>query len=234
MFSVLNTVETKQRFFRKKKCRVEALLSPVKSAAPFKVINTECGRKGIDWHTVATAAGCSVRSMLVPEGVTVPPYSSIKLFEPEVLPLLIMLNTAVIHLERGEAAKNKLLIIDRNAVLPDYIERVVMYAAHITVVTDKPEKYYPCMADLMEKCGAGIRVCNQPDSKIKFDVAVTCDEAANARVCLDASKLSENDINIPEDCLRMCPEKINRFDFICALFECSGLLKLGELTMTDV
>lgn len=234
MFSVLNTVEAKQKFFRKKKCRVEALLSPVKSAAPFKVINAECGRKGIDWHTVAAAAGCSARSMLVPEGLTVPPYSSIKLFEPEVLPLLIMLNTAVIHLKRGEAAKNKLVIIDRNAVLPDYIERVVMHAARITVVTDQPEKYYPCMADLMEKCGAGIRVCNQPDSKIKFDVAITFDEAVNARICLDASKLSADDIAIPEECIRMCPDKIDRFSFVCALFECSGLLKLGELTLADV
>ncbi len=234
MFSVLNTVETNQRFFRKKKCRVEALLSPVKSAAPFKVINVQCGKRGIDWHTVAAAAGCSARSMLVPEGVTVPHYSNVKLFEPEVLPLLIMLNTAAIELKRGEAAKNKLLIIDRGAVLPNYIERVVMCAARITVVTDCPEEYYPCMSLLMEKCGAGIKVCNQPDSKVKYDVAVTYDEAANARVCLDAKEISAEDIAIPDDCLRMCPDKIDVFLFVCALFECSGLLKLGELTLKQV
>ena len=127
MFSVLITVEPKKKFFRKKKCSVEALLSPVKSAAPFKVINVQCGKRGIDWHTVAAAAGCSARSMLVPEGISVPPYSNVRLFEPEVLPLLIMLNTAAVHLKRGEAAKNKLLIIDRGAVLPDYIEHVVMH-----------------------------------------------------------------------------------------------------------
>lgn len=234
MFSILNVDEPKQKIFRKKKCRVEALLSPVKGAAPFKVINAVCGKKGVDWRTVAAAAGCSARSMLVPTGVNVPPYCSIQLFEPEVLPLLIMLNTAAVYLSRGAAAKNKLLIIDRNAVLPDYIERVVMQAAHITVVTDCPEKYYPCMAELMERCGAGLRVVNQPDSKMKFDVAVTLDEAVNAKICLDAADVSENNITIPDECLRMCPGKIDRFLFTCALFECSGLVSIGELTLSDV
>ena len=234
MFSVLNIEEQKQKFFRKRKCRVESLLSPVKGAAPFKVINAVCGKKGVDWQTVAAAAGCSARSMLVPIGVNVPPYSSIQLFEPQVLPLLIMLNTAAVYLGRGTAAKNKLLIIDRNAVLPDYIERIVMLAAHITVATDCPEKYYPCMADIMEKCGAGLRVCLQPDSKIMYDVAVTYDEAVNAKICLDAADVSDNNITIPDDCLRMCPEKIDSFLFTCALFECSGLVSIGELTLSDV
>ena len=162
-----------------------------------------------------------------------PLYSNIRLFEPQVLPLLIMLNTAVIYLKRGEAAKNKLLIIDRNAVLPEFIERVVMCAARITVVTDCPEKYYPCMADLMEKYGAGIKVCNQPDSKVKYDVAVTFDEAANARACLDAAEITAEKIRIPDETVRMCPDKIDKLLFVCALFECSGLLKLGELTLKE-
>ncbi len=234
MFSVLNVEESKQKFFRKRKCNVESLLNPVKGAAPFKVINVLCGKKGIDWRTVSAAAGCSARSMLVPEGVFVPSYISIKLFEPEVLPLLIMLNTAVAYLSRGEIAKNKLIIVDRNAVLPEYIKRVVMFAAQITVVTDCPEKYCGCMTELMEKCGAGIRVCNQPDSKVKYDVAVTSDEAVNSSVCLDATDLTEENVTIPDEYLRMCPEKIDKFIFLCALFECSGLLKAGELTLKDV
>ena len=234
MFSVLNIEEQKQKFFRKRKCRVEALLSPVKGAAPFKVINAVCGKKGIDWRTVAAAAGCSARSMIIPIGTHLPSYSSIRLFEPEVLPLLIMLNTAAVYLGRGEATKNKLLIIDRKAVLPDYIGRVVMLAAHVTVVTDCPEKYYPCMADIMERHGAGLRVCSQLDLKVKYDVAVTCGETANAEICLDAAEVSENNITIPDECLRLCPEKIDRFLFLCALFECSGLVSIGELTLSDV
>ena len=191
-------------------------------------------KKGIDWKTVAAAAGCSVRSMLVPDGVVVPESSGIKLFQPQVLPLLIMLNTAAIRLDKGDITKNKLIIFDRNGMLPDYLDRVVMSAARITVVTDCPEKYYPCLADLMESHGVGVRVCSAPDPKMTYDVAVTWNESANALLCLDAADLPMHNLILPEEYVRMCPQGIDNFLFVCALFECCGFAKAGDLTLRDV
>ena len=93
MFSVLSISESKRRSLPRK-CAVEALLSPVKGAAPYKVINVTPGKKGIDWKTVCLAAGCSSSSMLLPESVEVPLYVPVMRFEPQVLPKVVPLDSS--------------------------------------------------------------------------------------------------------------------------------------------
>ncbi len=230
MFSVLCINEVRRRRLPRK-CAVEALLSPVKGAAPYKVINVAPGKKGIDWRMVSLAAGCSRRSMLLPESVAVPLSVPIVRFEPQVLPLLIALNTAVFHADKKEAYKRSLLVCDVKAVLTDYLSRAVPYASKITVVTDFPELYLGCAAEIMDTYGAVIKISSQAALSAEYDIGVSDGEKINAAICVTAEdiKRDADKINFPDEYVRMCPPHIDAFSFICALFECSGVKELGEI-----
>ena len=229
MFSVLCINEVKRRRLPRK-CAVEALLSPVKGAAPYKVINVTPGKKGIDWRTVCLAAGCSSRSMLLPKSVEVPLSVPVVRFEPQVMPLLAALNTAVSLCDENEKHKRSMVVCDSKAVLADYLARAVPYASKITVVTDCPELYLDCAAQIMEDFGAVIKICSQPEPAVVYDVAVSDKEKINSAVCITADDIKRNAdrIKFPDEYVRMCPPLIDVFDFMCALFECSGV------NLTDV
>lgn len=232
MFSVLCISDQPKSKFRRK-CAVEALLSPVKGAAPYKVINVTPGKKGIDWRTVCFAAGCSSRSMLLPESVEVPLSVPIIRFEPQVFPLLIALNTAVSLCDDEDKHKRSMVVCDSKAVLADYLPRAVPYASKITVVTDCPEKYLECAAKIMDDFGAVIKIRSQADSAVKYDIAVSDKEKINADICVTADDVKKNadKINFPDEYVRMCPPQIDVFGFICALFECNGVTKLTDVRL---
>lgn len=232
MFSVLCISESKRRRLPRK-CAVEALLSPVKGAAPYKVINVTPGKKGIDWKTVCLAAGCSSSSMLLPDSVEVPLYVPVMRFEPQVLPLLIALNTVITQAGRENAHKRSMLVCDSKAVLSDYLSRAVPYASKITVVTDRPELYLRCATDIMDDFGAVIKISSQVDPSVEFDIAVSDGEKVNSRLCItvDDIKSKVDELILPDEYVRMCPPQINLFDFICALFECNGVTNLTDVKL---
>lgn len=231
MFSVLNVVQPKKSIFGKRKCSVEMVLSPVRGAAPYKIINVTPGKKGIDWRMVAQAAGASGKSMLVPESLEIPHGVGLEKFEPRVLPGVILLNTiaAMVSKEPVES----ILIVDRSGYLADYVKRIVAGISKITVVTDTPEKYIGVSVEIMEEYGASIRVCNETADDERFDIALSDEVVSGASLCFSPSKVSENDgiDMVIKDYRHLCDENINPFMFVCALFECSGLKEPGKLTL---
>lgn len=234
MFSVLNIVQPARSFFGRRKCTVESVLSPVRGAAPYKVINVTAGKRGIDWRKVAQAAGASAKSMLVPKDVLIPLSAGIESFVPQVLPSVILLNT--VAAAECDKRSRSVLIVDRRGLLADYVIRVVPSASKITVVTDEPEKYVVTVRSIMEQYGASIRVCSQTGENERFDVAVSDEAVGGAAVCLMPSEVGDiiSREGIPYEYLHLCNEKIDPFLFVCALFECSGLKAPGELTLSKV
>ncbi len=235
MFSVLNIAQpNKSLFGKKRKCTVEMLLSPVKGAAPYKVINVTPGKKGIDWRLVAQAAGASGKCMLVTDGVEIPHGAGIERFVPKVLPAVILLNT--VAAKASEKLNRSILIVDRCGRLADYVKRVVPSASKITVVTDEPEKYIDACVEIMEEYGASIRVCSETGDDEKFDVAISDEAVSGAALCLSPADVRKRICNdkILQDYVHLCNENTDAFLFVCALFECSGLKQPGELTLGDI
>lgn len=233
MFSVLNVIQPKKSLFGKRKCTVEMLLSPVRSAAPYKVINVTPGKKGIDWRMVAQAAGASGKSILVPDGVQIPHGIGIERFVPRILPSVILLNTVAAM--ASEKLNRSILIVDRCGLLADYVKRVVPSASKITVVTDEPERYIEASVEIMEEYGASIRVCSETGDDESFDIAVSDEEVNGAALCLSPADVCKNTcINEKiQEYSRLCDNSIDPFLFVSALFECSGLQTLGELTLDE-
>ncbi|MBR4050134.1 MAG: hypothetical protein IKK09_06525 [Clostridia bacterium] len=235
MFAVI-CFENEKRKIRKRKTKIEAIQTPVRGGAPFRIVTISKGGKDIDWHRVAEAASCGSRNLLIPDGFILPDNPYLSLFKADTLPLLIMLNTAAKKLKAiPGATKRSLLIEDKNAVLPDYIDRVATCASKIKIVTDKPQSYYTAGLRLMERFGASPIVCGEKGENEKFDAAVSDEPVKNANLNFSVSSIkAEGTPEIPEQYARLCPQGIDCFDFLCALFECSGVRAIGEYTLDDL
>lgn len=234
MFATI-CIENEKKRFRKRKCSVDAVQTAVRGGAPFRIITVTQGTKGIDWRKVAIAAGCGSRNLLLPKGIVLPESPHLNTFKADTLPLLIMLNTAAQRLKNDEATKRSLLIEDINGVLPDYIDRVAMCASKIKIITDNPQAYYSAGVRLMERFGASPIICNQTGKNERFDAAVSKEPLENANLNFSVSAITADGTpEIPEQYSRLCPEEIDRFDFLCALFECSGVRAIGEITLNDL
>lgn len=225
----------KKGLFYRRRCEAEAVRTAVKGGAPFLRLTVFPGRKGVDWGLVERAAGRSGRFALLPDGVEWPPSCRLRRFVPEVLPLKIMLNTAAETLRDGKEQGRSLLIRDENAVLSPYIDRVVLCASQIRVQTERPELYYEAAARVMERFGAAVSVGPVEPVSGTVDAAVTNEPLENAKMNFAAQSLMDGQtpFEMPEEYRRLCPEGIDPFLFLCALYECSGVRAAGELTAAE-
>ncbi len=232
MFSVILVQEEgkRKRLFKKRKSKIEAVQTAVRGGAPFRIIKMSPARAGFDWQKAASL--CGEQSVILQKGLEPPAGIKLNLFKSDTLPLLIALNTAVERLSRDEKAKTrKLLICDKDAVMPDYIERAVFSAAKIKVLTECPEKYYSASMRLLEHYGAAITVCDSVHGNEKFDACVAPSEKKNCKENFTAEQIEADGsrLAIPDEFLRLCPKGVDPFEFCCALFECSGVRTIGEL-----
>ena len=85
----------------------------------------------------------------------------------------------------------------------------------------------------MDNFGAVIKICCQADPAVRYDIAVSDGEKANAELCVtvDDIKSKADELLFPDEYVRMCPPEIKLFDFVCALFECSGVTNLTDVKL---
>lgn len=235
MFAVI-CIERETKRLKRRKTVIEAIQTPVRGGAPFRIVTIRKGRTDIDWHRVAALASCSSRSLLMPDGFILPDSPHLDLFRADTLPLLIMLNTAAKRLKNTQGAtKRSLLIEDKSAVLTDYIDQVALCASKIKIVTENPQAYYGVRLQLMERFGASPIICGEINENEIYDVAVSDEPIKNAKLNFSVSAIkADGTPEIPEQYSRLCPQGIDRFDFLCALFECSGIRAIGEYTLDDL
>ena len=234
MFCTVTVLPQERKgLFARRRCSVESVEAAVKGGAPFRRITVTPGRRGVDWSQVEQAAGRSGRFTLLPDGVERPPSCRLRRFEPEVLPLKIMLNTAAKQLRDGREQGRTLLIRDEAAVLSPYLDRIVPCASQIRVQTERPELYYEAAARVMERFGAAVAVSPVGAVAGKIDAAVSNEPVTNAGTSFAARSLlsGQTPFDVPEAYRRLCPEQIDPFLFVCALYECGGVRAVGELTL---
>lgn len=226
MFAVLSVNEPKRRTRR---CEISTRQVAVKGGAPFRVISVVPSKKGIDWQKVSLNCGCCSRSIVLAKNVDLPPNSPLVVFKPSVLPLLLMLNSAVQFASvSGKPFCSSALIVDRFAVLADYVHRLVPFAAKIRVVTDNTELYRRTAGELLNEYGFALVTERCIDENEKFDFAVAEQSVKNARVNFACEKIAACQLDAFSDYLKLCPPDTDRLTFLSALFECCGVKKIGE------
>lgn len=233
MFAVLCVEEDKRKRSRKKAV-IQSVQTPVRGGAPFRIVSVTPGKLGIDWFEVARHASCGSRNMIIPENIKMPENYHLCQFRADTLPLLIMLNTAVNKFGKDGAAQRSIVIEDKNAVLAEYIDRIINCASKIKIVTDFPQKYYPSQLRMLEQYGASALICQQVRNNEHFDVAIASGTAFNAEICLNSATLFSSPPELPEEYARLCPQGIDRFQFLCALFECSAVKEIGNITLDSI
>ncbi len=225
----------KKRLFARHRCLAEVTQTAVKGGAPFLRLTVTPSAKGIDWALAERAVGRNGSFALLTDGIEPPHGCQIRRFVPEILPLKIMLNTAAKQLKDEQAPGRSLLIRDEKAVLAAYVDRIALCASQIRVQTEQPQAYYEASARLMERFGAAISVCPISSETEPFDAAVANQPVRSAKVNYDVQSLLDGKIpfTVPEEYLRLCPEQIDPLLFLCALYECSGVRAVGELTAEE-
>ena len=236
MFCTVTVLPREKRgLFLRRRCLVENVQTAVKGGAPFRRLTVTPGRKGVDWPLVEQAAGRSGRFTLAPDGVEWPPSCRLRRFVPEVLPLKLMLNTAAKALKDGHEQGRTLLICDEAAVLSPFLDQVVLCASTIRVQTERPELYYEAAARVMERFGAAVAVSPMGAAVGEVDAAVAGEPVKNAKTNFAAQSLlsGRTPFPVPEEYRRLCPEGIDPFLFMCALYECGGVRAVGDLTLPE-
>ena len=233
MFCTVSVSQEEQKgLFRRRRCSIQAGQTAVKGGAPFLSLFVLPGKKGVDWPMVEQTAGRSGRFALFPEQLELPQGCRLRRFTPEVLPLKIMLNTAAKVLSDGREQGRSLLICDENAVLAPYLDRIVPCASRVRVQTERPDLYYETTARVMDRFGAAVAVGPMDAAGGPVDAAVSFEPVEKAKLRFAARNLlsGETLFQVPEEYLRLCPAQIDPFLFLCALYECSGVRAIGELT----
>jgi len=224
--------EERKGLFRRRRCSIQAAQTAVKGGAPFLRLFVTPGKKGVDWAMVEQTAGRSGRFALLPDHFELPPGCRLRRFTPEILPLKIMLNTAAKVLSDGREQGRSLLVCDENAVLAPYLDRIVPCASRLKVQTERPDLYYETAARVMDRFGAAVAVGPMGAVGGAIDAAVSFEPVKKAKRNFAAQDLlsGETPFDVPEEYLRLCPAQIDPFLFLCALYECSGVRAIGELT----
>lgn len=233
MFSVL-CINERQKGLRKRQEKIEAIQTPVKGGAPFRIINVTPGKKGINWYRIACQAGCASRNMIFPDGFEFQGNDYISRYVPDTLPLLILLNTAAAKLGKDTAAKRKILVVDKKGVLANYTDRIILCASKIKIVTDNPERYYKPSLDLMEHYGASPIICQSFNDREIFDAAVSLTPTHNAEINFSVDLFSQHLPERAQKYANLCPDSIDFFTFLCALFECSAVKEIGTFTLDSL
>lgn len=236
MFAVI-TLEKgngKSGLIRRRKSRIEEANVAVIGGAPFRYVKIFAGKKGVDWKAVERAAGCAVKSVVLQSGIDLPENTYLKKFVPDTLPLLLMLNTAAARLDKGESAKKRTMFIeDKNAVLPQYIHRIINCAYKIKIATDYPEKYFAVCGDLLENYGASPIICGSALKSEKFDAFIGENTNTQAKYIFSTDIIGTEgfELNIPDEISKLCPNGVDLFLFLCAMFECGGVSSIGNMTL---
>lgn len=236
MFAVITLEKEsgKPKFIRRRKCIIQVNNIAVMGGAPFRYIKIFAGKRGIDWKSVERAAGCALKSVILQNGIELPENTCLKKFKPDTLPLLLMLNTAAERLDKGEKAKKRTMLIeDKNAVLPPCIHRIVNCAYKIKIATDCPGKYFTVCADLLENYGVSPIICAGASENEKADVFIgeKPDIRAESVFSTDRIGTEKFKVNIPDEISKLCPEGVDLFLFLCAMFECGGVSSIGNMSL---
>ena len=241
LFAILQFSDT-NTIFRQPK--IESKRYSLPSGDAFFIVTAERHLGRIPWKKLEKCLDILRKDILLPEGITVPPDINITAFTPDILPHLLLINSATDYIRNHkESFKDKsLTIFDEKAVYQSYIEKLLPYFHSIKIITDQPDSYENLSQKLLQNYGFSLLISNE--EVINSDVVISHQMRVplyfngtvftnEKQYLMNGEVLSGSEINITDIYESIRPENIGRVLFASALYEKSKEYSLGKLKYND-
>lgn len=245
MFAILQ-ISDKNTIFTKPK--IQSLRVNLPSGDAFFIVATDKHMGKIPWKKLENSLGILRHGIVLPENITVPDSIDITAFTPEILPELLLMNSAtnyIIKHKHSFRMKN-LTVFDKNGIYTDYIERLLPCLNNIRIITDKTDIYDTLCEKLMTDYGFSLVVSEKESFNCDAVISYKCNVPAyfcgtifsgEKKYIMNAEVFSGDEIDLPEEyeCIR--PQNIGRVLFASALYEkcgCNDLARLKYKSFLDL
>lgn len=180
-----------------------------------------------DWNLIEECAGATKSRIIFPDDIKVPEKFIKCSFENLRKKAFILTALKILKNQKSES----ITIDDREGFYVNDIEKFVLLAPLIRVITHNPERYNRVSEKIMEDCGAALLICDE-NADLGKTWLVTYGGGAwhgesikaitAADVCFGAQKLIRlTDLKFDNKYLELVPDGINSEKFLSALYECS-------------
>ena len=214
------------------------------SGDAFFTVTTEKHLGKVPWKKLESCLGILRQDLITNRNITIPQGINITVFTPDILPRLILMNSATEYItkHKDHFRSKTLTIFDEKGICESYTEKLIHYFKSIKIITDNPDKYEHVSQNLMKTYGFSLIVsqecsfdsdviithrCNVP---VYFDGTVFTNER---RFIMNATVFSGSEIRLPEEYEQMRPSYIGGVLFASVLYEKCNEIKLGKLLYED-
>lgn len=214
----------------------------VLGSAPFFVLTVVRDKKGkVDPDEVCRLLGRCASRLLLSEGTSLPSHPRIAAFRPELLPAILLFNSALRLLEKSGLPPEKLSVVlfDENAVFADKAEKLVRRASVIRVCTTRPEAYEETRRSLLRDWGLPLVVSENAGSCTDCDFAISPfgdgGDALSGFIALRRKgeegfvRVRGEGLSLPAGFESVRPDGVGPLLFASALYELCGAALLGDL-----
>lgn len=209
----------------------------------FRRIKYNYTNKKIPWRKIINLIEDKDKSILCGSNIDIPKNIGIKRYESKLFMKRLCENAALKYIKKNrfDPRMIRVALIDKGGKYRDILEKVVMFAGDIRVVTDFPDLYLEQIDILMEKYGASILINSSisesdivicPDkieNKIRLKKRAVVFTSESVKLPLNGTIYYDYKVSLPKDLINIIPDDLEPEYFLSALYDKYKMHKLGEI-----
>lgn len=225
MFVILNIVESGKRKVKRGKTVNNVRDVRTSSGERFYIVDVCDSEKGVNWDEVSYFIGKHSKKVLMDKQFSFPEFSPLMRFDPIHFKNVLLFNTLEMILREMylSGIRIRCVINDPLALYPQYLSKIVRFAAQTTVVTENNFRYFSETSDIYTKYGAGITVTDTiPMTDEKTFILDTAGDFENKnKGYLFSAKKTIRPLRVDgfNHLKSLCPAYIEPIDFLGAVYE---------------
>lgn len=233
MFAVLQ-IKDKRSLALKSKIQSQRVTLP--NGEAFFIVTVEKSFGRVPWKKLESCMGILCKDVLLADGATLPSNCGITEFKADILPRLLLINSAADYLSGKRFGS--LTVFDERGIYGNCIKRLISSFDFIRVVTPDTEKYSTVISELMVNYGFSLLVSSE--ESFESDVVIAYDGNVplhfsglvfmqHDRYMMNAQVFWARDIVLPEIYDRLRSRGVDSLQFASALYEKCRVEELSQL-----
>ena len=250
MFTVVDLKPEKKtktrRFFQYfKKAEVQTKEIPMPSGKSFFISETEMHRGKIPWKEIKESS--KSENFILP--FELKENAPIKEYEPQILPQLMLFNSALDYIENlnPPPTKTRFTLVDPKGVLIESLTPVLKLASLITVITKKEQEYTELSDRLFEAYGISLMIRSayhetKRENSFLFDykgenIPLSYKGTAfskEKKYLLNGKTLTPGGFDLPPEYDKLWQRNTDKLQFTSALYELCQVKELKNLRFNEL